>query len=43
MILLNPIFSVRENIAELLQLQQGMEHRSASLETLRMLNLVLIP
>lgn len=40
---LNPVFPVGEQIAESLRLLQGMDHRSARLEALRMLDLVRIP
>ncbi|MBS0976280.1 ATP-binding cassette domain-containing protein, partial [Serratia rubidaea] len=40
---LNPVFPVGEQIAEALRLHQGMDHRSARQEALRMLDLVRIP
>ena len=40
---LNPVFPVGEQIAESLRLHQGMDHRSANREALRMLDLVRIP
>ncbi|MGL5388820.1 MAG: dipeptide ABC transporter ATP-binding protein [Serratia sp. (in: enterobacteria)] len=40
---LNPVFPVGEQIAESLRLHQGMDHRSAKREALRMLDLVRIP
>ncbi|KMJ16039.1 dipeptide ABC transporter ATP-binding protein [Serratia marcescens] len=40
---LNPVFPVGEQIAESLRLHQGMDHRSARQEALRMLDLVRIP
>ncbi len=40
---LNPVFPVGEQIAESLRLHQGMDHRRARLEALRMLDLVRIP
>jgi len=40
---LNPVFPIGEQIAESLRLQQGMDHSSARLEVLRMLDLVRIP
>ncbi|CAI0764530.1 Glutathione import ATP-binding protein GsiA [Serratia entomophila] len=40
---LNPVFPVGEQIAESLRLHQGMDHRSARREALRMLDLVRIP
>ncbi|MDX5627223.1 MULTISPECIES: glutathione ABC transporter ATP-binding protein GsiA [unclassified Brenneria] len=40
---LNPVFSVGEQIAESIRLHQGMDHRAARREALRMLDLVRIP
>jgi glutathione transport system ATP-binding protein len=40
---LNPVFPVGEQIAEALRLHQGLNHRSARKEALRMLDLVRIP
>ncbi|MEC5341009.1 glutathione ABC transporter ATP-binding protein GsiA [Brenneria populi] len=40
---LNPVFSVGEQIAESIRLHQGMDHRAAKREALRMLDLVRIP
>ena len=40
---LNPVFPVGEQIAESIRLHQGMDHRSARQEALRMLDLVRIP
>ncbi|TKI07557.1 dipeptide ABC transporter ATP-binding protein [Martelella alba] len=40
---LNPVFPVGEQIAESIRLHQGMDHRGARAEALRMLDLVRIP